>query len=207
MVAEHPRLLVLSDEIYEHILYPPARHHSFGALPGMWDRTLTVNGFSKAYAMTGEAGGQRTGSRRGGGRRGVGRCVAGAGAALQAAAAADAARPCARMRALPGAPRLPSAGWRLGYLAAPRHFAKAAAVIQSQSTSGASSISQHAALAALKMGHGGGPLVADMVAAFEQRRVGGRVDELWAGRAVCRPPLLLSAYLTPRPPPVGCRTL
>ena len=33
-------------------------------------------------------------------------------------------------------------GWRLGYLAAPRHFAKAAAVIQSQSTSGASSISQ-----------------------------------------------------------------
>lgn len=41
MVAEHPRLLVLSDEIYEYIVYGPAAHHSFGALPGMWDRTLT----------------------------------------------------------------------------------------------------------------------------------------------------------------------
>ena len=53
VVSEHPRLLVLSDEIYEHIVYQPARHHSFGALPGMWPRTLTVNGFSKAFAMTG----------------------------------------------------------------------------------------------------------------------------------------------------------
>lgn len=113
VVAEHPRLLVLSDEIYEYIVYPPAQHHSFGALPGMFERTLTVNGFSKAYAMT---------------------------------------------------------GWRLGYLAAPRHFAKAAAVIQSQSTSGASSIAQHAAVTALGMGPGGGPLVQQMIAAFEQRR-------------------------------------
>ena len=54
MVAEHPRLLVLSDEIYEHIVYQPAQHHSFAALPGMWQRTLTVNGFSKAFAMTGD---------------------------------------------------------------------------------------------------------------------------------------------------------
>ena len=53
VVAEHPRLMVLSDEIYEHIIYAPARHHSFAALPGMWPRTLTVNGFSKAFAMTG----------------------------------------------------------------------------------------------------------------------------------------------------------
>ncbi|EFN59424.1 hypothetical protein CHLNCDRAFT_48481 [Chlorella variabilis] len=113
VVAEHPRLLVLSDEIYEYIVYRPAAHHSFAALPGMYERTLTVNGFSKAYAMT---------------------------------------------------------GWRLGYLAAPRHFAKAAAVIQSQSTSGASSIAQHAAVAALGMGPQGGPLVQDMIAAFEQRR-------------------------------------
>lgn len=79
VVAEHPRLLVLSDEIYEHIIYAPAEHHSFAGLPGMFDRTLTVNGFSKAFAMT---------------------------------------------------------GWRLGYLAAPQHVAKAAAAIQSQSTSG-----------------------------------------------------------------------
>lgn len=55
LVREHPRLLVLSDEIYEHIIYPPAQHHSFAALPGMWQRTLTVNGFSKAFAMTGDA--------------------------------------------------------------------------------------------------------------------------------------------------------
>ena len=53
VVAGHPRLLVLSDEIYEHIVYAPAAHASFGALPGMWPRTLTVNGFSKAFAMTG----------------------------------------------------------------------------------------------------------------------------------------------------------
>ena len=53
VVRSHPRLLVLSDEIYECIVYPPAAHHSFGALPGMWGRTLTVNGFSKAFAMTG----------------------------------------------------------------------------------------------------------------------------------------------------------
>jgi hypothetical protein len=53
VIAEHPRLLVLSDEIYEHIIYRPAQHHSFAALPCMWQRTLTVNGFSKAFAMTG----------------------------------------------------------------------------------------------------------------------------------------------------------
>jgi len=38
---------VLSDEIYEHIIYAPATHTSFASLTGMWDRTLTVNGFSK----------------------------------------------------------------------------------------------------------------------------------------------------------------
>eukprot|EP00878_Enallax_costatus_P038718 GHUV01044167.1.p1 GENE.GHUV01044167.1~~GHUV01044167.1.p1 ORF type:complete len:108 (-),score=18.10 GHUV01044167.1:169-492(-) len=47
VVSRHPRLLVMSDEIYESICYPPAQHHSFAALPGMWERTLTVNGFSK----------------------------------------------------------------------------------------------------------------------------------------------------------------
>lgn len=76
-------------------------------------------------------------------------------------------------RSVPRPPRSP-AGWRLGYLAAPRHFAKAAAVIQSQSTSGASSIAQHAAVTALGMGAHGGALVAEMVAAFRQRRVSTR---------------------------------
>lgn len=46
---------MLADEIYEYIVYPPAQHHSIGAMPGMWERTLTVNGFSKGYAMTGAA--------------------------------------------------------------------------------------------------------------------------------------------------------
>lgn len=60
---------MVADEIYEHIIYEPAKHFSFAGLPGMWERTLTVNGFSKCFAMT---------------------------------------------------------GWRLGYLAAPKHFAQAA---------------------------------------------------------------------------------
>ncbi len=64
-------------------------------------------------------------------------------------------------------------GWRLGYLAAPSIFAKAAAGIQSQSTSGASSIAQRAALAALDLGPYGGQPVKLMVEAFEQRRVVG----------------------------------
>ena len=60
---------MVADEIYEHIIYEPAKHFSFASLPGMWERTMTVNGFSKCFAMT---------------------------------------------------------GWRLGYLAAPKHFAQAA---------------------------------------------------------------------------------
>lgn len=42
-------LQVLSDEIYEHTIYQPAKHTSFASLPGMWERTLTVNGFSKVH--------------------------------------------------------------------------------------------------------------------------------------------------------------
>lgn len=45
-------LLVLSDEMYEKIIYDK-QHLSIGAMEGMQDRTITVNGFSKAYAMTG----------------------------------------------------------------------------------------------------------------------------------------------------------
>lgn len=52
-VATKHDLLVLSDEIYEKILYDGAQHHSLAALPGMADRTITLNGFSKAYSMTG----------------------------------------------------------------------------------------------------------------------------------------------------------
>ncbi|RWR93035.1 bifunctional aspartate aminotransferase and glutamate/aspartate-prephenate aminotransferase-like protein [Cinnamomum micranthum f. kanehirae] len=113
VVAKHPRLLVLSDEIYEHIIYPPGKHISFASLPGMWERTLTVNGFSKAFAMT---------------------------------------------------------GWRLGYLAAPKHFVAACGKIQGQTTSGACTISQKAGLAALGLGYAGGEAVATMVKAFQERR-------------------------------------
>ncbi|KAK6924114.1 Aminotransferase, class I/classII [Dillenia turbinata] len=113
IVEKHPRLLVLSDEIYEHIIYAPATHTCFASLPGMWERTLTINGFSKAFAMT---------------------------------------------------------GWRLGYLAGPKHFVAACNKIQSQFTSGASSISQKAGLAALGLGYAGGEAVATMVKAFRERR-------------------------------------
>jgi aminotransferase len=52
-VAQRHDLIVFVDEIYEKIVYDGARHVSIGSLPGMEDRTITVNGFSKAYAMTG----------------------------------------------------------------------------------------------------------------------------------------------------------
>ena len=52
-VAHEFDLYVLSDEIYEHILYAGAVHYSLAAEPGMAERTVIINGFSKAYAMTG----------------------------------------------------------------------------------------------------------------------------------------------------------
>lgn len=50
---ENEHVYVLSDEIYERICYDGIEHVSFGTLDGMRDRTLTINGFSKAFAMTG----------------------------------------------------------------------------------------------------------------------------------------------------------
>lgn len=90
---ENQHIYVLSDEIYERICYDGLSHVSFAALGGMWDRTLTINGFSKAFSMT---------------------------------------------------------GYRLGYLAAPLAIVKAAAKLQGQITSCASSVGQHAAVAALR---------------------------------------------------------
>ena len=52
VVKVHPRLMVLSDEIYEYILFD-GKMTSFASLPGMRERTITVNGFSKSFAMTG----------------------------------------------------------------------------------------------------------------------------------------------------------
>ena len=45
--------IVLADEIYEKILYDGAQHISIASLPGMWERTLILNGLSKSHAMTG----------------------------------------------------------------------------------------------------------------------------------------------------------
>ena len=52
-VARKHNLIVFADEIYEKIIYNGAKHVSIGSLPRMEDRTITLNGFSKAYAMTG----------------------------------------------------------------------------------------------------------------------------------------------------------
>ena len=52
VLRHHEHVFVISDEIYEHVLFD-ARHTTLAALDGMGERTVTVNGFSKAYAMTG----------------------------------------------------------------------------------------------------------------------------------------------------------
>lgn len=52
VVLKHPNLMVISDEIYEHIVFS-GKHRSIGALPGMADRVITINGISKAFALTG----------------------------------------------------------------------------------------------------------------------------------------------------------
>lgn len=93
VVRRHPRVWLMADDIYEHIVYDDFKFTTPAVVaPDLSDRILTVNGVSKAYAMT---------------------------------------------------------GWRLGYGAGPRELIKAMAVVQSQSTSCPSSISQAAAIAAL----------------------------------------------------------
>ncbi|MBL8131998.1 MAG: pyridoxal phosphate-dependent aminotransferase [Anaerolineae bacterium] len=52
-IAIRRNLIVISDEIYEKFLYDGWKHFSIGSLPGMAERTITLNGFSKSYAMTG----------------------------------------------------------------------------------------------------------------------------------------------------------
>ena len=52
VLVKHPQIIVVSDEIYEHINYVGG-HASMAQFPDMYDRTVTVNGVSKAFAMTG----------------------------------------------------------------------------------------------------------------------------------------------------------
>jgi aspartate aminotransferase len=52
VLENHPKIFILSDEIYEHINYG-TKTFSFAAIESMYDRTITVNGLAKAFAMTG----------------------------------------------------------------------------------------------------------------------------------------------------------
>ena len=52
VLRKYPEIFVLSDEIYEHINYG-VKHVSFASIAGMYERTITVNGIAKAFAMTG----------------------------------------------------------------------------------------------------------------------------------------------------------
>ncbi|WP_033464558.1 pyridoxal phosphate-dependent aminotransferase, partial [Bordetella bronchiseptica] len=85
VVRQHPRLLVMSDDIYEQLVYEGKFTSFVEAAPDMRERTLTINGVSKTYAMT---------------------------------------------------------GWRLGYAGGPAWLIKPLELLQSQSTSNPSSISQ-----------------------------------------------------------------
>lgn len=53
VLHQHPNIFILSDEIYEYINFTSIPHTSFAAIEGMYERTITINGLSKAFAMTG----------------------------------------------------------------------------------------------------------------------------------------------------------
>ena len=52
-LAEKYDVFVITDEVYEHIVYAPNRHVYFASLPGMWERTLSCSSLSKTYSITG----------------------------------------------------------------------------------------------------------------------------------------------------------
>lgn len=52
VVLKHDNIIVMADEIYEHINFT-GEHFSIASLPGMFERTITINGFAKGFAMTG----------------------------------------------------------------------------------------------------------------------------------------------------------
>ena len=111
VLRRHPQVWVLTDDIYEHIIYADEPFSTMAqAAPDLHERTLTMNGLSKAYCMT---------------------------------------------------------GWRIGYGAGPKELIAAMSKVQSQSTSGASSISQWAGVEALD---GDQTFIKDHVAVFEERR-------------------------------------
>ncbi|OFY48030.1 MAG: aspartate aminotransferase [Bacteroidetes bacterium GWF2_41_31] len=112
VIAKHPDLVVISDEIYEHILFEGS-HVSLASFPEIKNQVVIINGVSKGFSMT---------------------------------------------------------GWRIGYLAAPQFIADACTKLQGQFTSGAGSISQMAAAAAVSADPNQVPELKIMVAAFKERR-------------------------------------
>ena len=111
VLKRHPHVWLMADDIYEHLIYDGMPFVTAAALePSLKSRTLTVNGVSKAYAMT---------------------------------------------------------GWRVGYGGGPRELIAAMAVVQSQSTTNPSSVSQAAAIAALT---GPQDVLIERRAAFQRRR-------------------------------------
>jgi aspartate aminotransferase len=109
ILVNHPKIFIISDEIYEHINFIGG-HETIAQFPEMKDRTVLINGVSKAYAMT---------------------------------------------------------GWRIGYMAGPAWLAKACDKLQGQTTTGATTIAQKAATAALS---GDQTCVAEMNKAFRRRK-------------------------------------
>ena len=108
-LAEKYDLMVVSDEIYDRLVYG-VEHICFPSLPGMWQRTILLGGFSKAYAMT---------------------------------------------------------GWRIGYVAAPAEIINGLVRIHQYTIMSAPTISQYAALEALRVGE---PYVQEMLAEYDRRR-------------------------------------
>ncbi len=53
IIEQHPQIVVISDEIYEKLIYTDTQHFSIGSVEAIADRVITINGLSKAYAMTG----------------------------------------------------------------------------------------------------------------------------------------------------------
>lgn len=53
VLLDYPKVIILADEIYERLTYDNIQHTSFASIDRMFNRTITINGFSKAYAMTG----------------------------------------------------------------------------------------------------------------------------------------------------------
>ena len=53
VLNDHPNIIIVSDEIYEHINFSKESHASIASIPSLYDRVVTVNGVSKAFAMTG----------------------------------------------------------------------------------------------------------------------------------------------------------